>query len=156
MDSEDLGPAFYNLNMEAGLSCQEGLRDNKEQALLTGRTMNVRTLNVLLAPPGKGVFNLEVTDSQSRHHPGKAGLQEPDWTLGGAGSPPGKQPGDLGEKKFHSFCFSPGPYRGKTLGDRVSGRCAPERRVNRNFTLCLITHSSHPFRYYISSSHKAS
>lgn len=61
MDSEDLGPAFYHLNMEAGLSCQEGFRDNKEQALLAGQTMNVRTLNVLLAPSGKGVFNLEVT-----------------------------------------------------------------------------------------------
>jgi len=92
MDSEDLGPAFYNMNMEAGLSCQEGFR---EQALLADQTMNVRTLHVLLAPSGKGIFNLEVIDSQSRHHPGKAGLQEPDWTLGGAGSPPGKQESPL-------------------------------------------------------------
>ena len=61
MDSEDLRPAFYNLNMEAGLSCQEGFR---EWALLADQTMNVWTLTVLLAPSGKGVFNIQVIDSQ--------------------------------------------------------------------------------------------
>lgn len=63
MDSEDLGPAFYNLNMESRLSCKEGLRDSREQALLVDQTMNVRTINVLLALSGKGVFNLAVVDS---------------------------------------------------------------------------------------------
>lgn len=49
-----------------------------EQALLAGLTMNARTVNVPVASSGRGVFN----------HRGKAGLQEPDWTLGGAMSPP--------------------------------------------------------------------
>lgn len=33
--------------------------DSREQALVGGPTMNVRTVNVMLTPSGKGAFNLE-------------------------------------------------------------------------------------------------
>lgn len=58
MDSEDTGPALHILDMEARLTCNGGMGDSREQASLSGQTMNVRTINWLLAPSGKGVFNL--------------------------------------------------------------------------------------------------
>lgn len=64
MDSEDAGPLLYILGVEARLTCKEGFRDNREKALLAGQTMNVKTVNVLLASSGKDVFNLEGTHHQ--------------------------------------------------------------------------------------------
>lgn len=52
MNAEDIGLAPHNLDMEARLTRQEGVGDSREQACWSGQTMNVRTINGLLALSG--------------------------------------------------------------------------------------------------------
>lgn len=52
MNAEDTGPCLlpFALRMHSKAGTQRELEGNREQALLTGQTVTVRTANVSLAP----------------------------------------------------------------------------------------------------------
>lgn len=98
VDSEDMGPALCNLDMEARLTCKEGPGDSRQQTVLAGHTTNVKTVNVLLAPSGKAVLNFEVIHEQETLREGwpaetRLGTRWrwwPIWDLGEMRRPPGE------------------------------------------------------------------